>query len=67
MKIILNGKASKVGAKTKNLEELMTQLKFDLERTLVSVNGNVIERKKFSETDLSDGDKIEAFSFVGGG
>ncbi len=65
MKIILNGKSRKVGVKT--LEELMTQLKFDLERTLVSVNGNVIDRKKFSESVLSDGDKVEAFSFVGGG
>ncbi|OGV57337.1 MAG: thiamine biosynthesis protein ThiS [Lentisphaerae bacterium GWF2_50_93] len=67
MKIILNGKIKKVGAKSKTLGELMTLLKFDLEKTLVSLNGDVVEKKKFSKTNLSDGDKVDVFSFVGGG
>lgn len=65
MKIIINGKSKRVGVKT--LEELMKFLKYDLEKTLVSVNGNVVEKCEFSNTALTEGDKVEAFSFVGGG
>jgi sulfur carrier protein len=65
MKIIVNGKSKKVGAKT--LGELMILLKFDLEKSLVSVNDKVVEKKNFSKTVLSEGDKIDVFSFVGGG
>ncbi|MFA6290933.1 MAG: sulfur carrier protein ThiS [Victivallales bacterium] len=65
MKIAVNGKNRKVEART--LEELMTFLKYDLGRTLVSVNGNVVGKDKYSRTILAEGDKVEAFSFVGGG
>lgn len=65
MKIIVNGKSRKLGVKT--LEELIILLKLDLGKTLVSVNGDVVDRKKSSRTLLSDGDKIDVFSFVGGG
>jgi sulfur carrier protein len=65
MKIIINGKSRKVGVKT--LEELMTFLKYDQERTLVSVNGNVVEKADYAKTTLSEGDNLEVFSFVGGG
>lgn len=65
MKIIINGKSKKVGVRT--LEELMKFLKYDLEKTLVSVNGNVVEKDDYSKTDLYDGDKVDIFSFVGGG
>ncbi|HBC86946.1 MAG TPA: thiamine biosynthesis protein ThiS [Lentisphaeria bacterium] len=65
MKIILNGKSKNVEAK--NLQALLLELKFDPERALVSLNGNVVEKKKFSKTALSDGDKVDVFSFVGGG
>ena len=65
MKIAVNGKNRKVELKT--LEGLMTFLKYDLGKTLVSVNGNVVEKDKYSRTILADGDKVEVFSFVGGG
>lgn len=65
MKIIINGKSKKVGVRT--LEELMKFLKYDLEKTLVSVNGNVVEKDDYSKTDLYEGDKVDIFSFVGGG
>jgi sulfur carrier protein len=65
MKITVNGKSMKIGAKT--LKELMILLKFDLEKTLLSVNGNVVEKGEHSKTILSEGDKVELFSFVGGG
>jgi len=65
MKIIVNGKSRKLGVKT--LEELIILLKLDLGKAIVSVNGDVVDRKKSSRTLLSDGDKIDVFSFVGGG
>ncbi len=65
MKIEINGKNRKVEVKT--LEELMTFLKYDLGKILVSVNGNVVEKNKYSKTALSEDDKVDVFSFVGGG
>jgi sulfur carrier protein len=65
MEIIINGKARKVGAKT--LGELMKFLKFDPEKVIVSVNGEPVGKKKFPETVLSEGDRVDVFSFVGGG
>ena len=65
MKIIVNGKSRKVGVKT--LEELMAFLKYDSEKVIVSVNGNMVEKGKFSKTVFSEDDKVEIFSFVGGG
>ena len=65
MKIEVNGKNRK--AEVKTLEELMTFLKYDLGKALVSVNGNVVEKDKYSKIFLSEGDKIDVFSFVGGG
>ncbi len=65
MKIIINGKIKKL--EVKNLRELLLKLKFNPERTLVSVNGNVVEKKAYPKTTLSDGDKVDVFSFVGGG
>ena len=65
MEITVNGKNKKVKAKT--LEDLMAFLKYDPEKVIVSVNGNVVEKGKFSKTVLSEGDKVEIFSFVGGG
>ena len=65
MKIIVYGKSRKVGVKT--LEELMAFLKYDPEKVIVSVNGNAVEKGKFSRTALSEGNKVEIFSFVGGG
>jgi thiamine biosynthesis protein ThiS len=45
----------------------MTFLRFDPEKTLVSVNGEPVEKGKFSKAALSEGDKVDVFSFVGGG
>jgi sulfur carrier protein len=65
MIIIINGKNRKIGVKT--LEGLMILLKLDPEKTLVSVNGEPVEKGKFPKTALSEGDKVDVFSFVGGG
>jgi thiamine biosynthesis protein ThiS len=45
----------------------MTFLRFDPEKTLVSVNGEPVEKGKSSKVALSEGDKVDVFSFVGGG
>ncbi len=65
MEITVNGKDKKVKAKT--IKELMTFLRLDPEKTLVSVNGEPVEKGKFHKTALSEGDKVDVFSFVGGG
>jgi len=65
MKITINGKSKKIGVKT--LGELMKFLKFNPEKVIVSVNGKPVGKKKFPETILSEDDKVDVFSFVGGG
>ena len=65
MEIIINGKNRKVGVKT--LKDLMIFLNFDPEKVIVSVNGELVEKKLYSKTALSEGDNVDVFSFVGGG
>ncbi len=50
-----------------NLTDFLLSLKINLENTVIELNGELIERKSWAETVLTDNDKILAVSFVGGG
>jgi sulfur carrier protein len=65
MKIILNGKEKKLTVT--NLGEILTNLKYNPENVIVSVNGELVEKEIYSITSLSEGDIVDVFSFVGGG
>ena len=65
MKIILNGKEKKL--KAVNLEKILASLRFNPEKLIVSVNGDLVEKADYAKTTLSEGDNLEVFSFVGGG
>ncbi len=65
MKIIINGKAKNVSAKT--LEDLLLKCKYEPDKVMASINGGIVERKKYARTILAEGDKVEVFCFVGGG
>ena len=49
------------------LSELLTQLGYRAEFVAVELNGNIIKQKDFSSTTITDADKLEIVSFVGGG
>lgn len=46
---------------------LLDKLNIDPTRAVVEQNGLIVERAKFGETSLADGDRVEIVRFVGGG
>ena len=65
-KIQLNGNSYEVSNGT-NLEDLLNKLKIKKNKVAIEVNGNIIERKKYSNLILNKNDKIEIVHFIGGG
>ena len=65
-KIQLNGNSYEVSNGT-NLEDLLNKLKIKKNKVAIEVNGNIIERKKYSNLILNKDDKVEIVHFIGGG
>ena len=53
--------------KTLSLEALLIQENFDPKLVAVEVNQTLVKRVDFPKYQVKDGDKVEVFSFVGGG
>lgn len=53
--------------KSATVSDLIEHFKLSPGRVAVEINGNIIERAKYSETKLSEDDKVEIIHFVGGG
>lgn len=66
MEIHLNGEARDVDAAL-DLAQLVEALSLPSKRIAVELNGDVVCRADWSQTRVSDGDKIEVVHFVGGG
>ena len=49
------------------LTELLDQLEINQATVVAQINGQIVERKKFTETKLSLSQSIELLRFVGGG
>lgn len=47
--------------------ELLEKLDIKAATVVAEVNGRIVERKKFTETKLRNGQSIELVRFVGGG
>ena len=65
-KIQLNGNSYEVSNGT-NLDDLLNKLKIKKNKVAIEVNGNIIERKKYSKLILNKDDKVEIVHFIGGG
>ena len=50
-----------------SLADLVAQLEMKPDRVAVELNRELIRRDRWSETKVSDGDKLEIVHFVGGG
>lgn len=50
-----------------NISGLLVNLNIEPTRAVVEHNGLIVERAKFNETTLADGDRVEIVRFVGGG
>jgi sulfur carrier protein len=55
------------GTMPATVSELLLNLGVDEATVVAEIDGEIIERKNFSKTRLSDGQQIELIRFVGGG
>lgn len=66
MKLTINGNEREfTGVST--LADLISQLGMKADRVAVELNLDIVQRTKWAETPLKDGDKLEIVHFVGGG
>ena len=65
-KIQLNGDPFEINNGT-NLNELLNKLKIQKNKVAIEVNGEIIEKNKYSHLILDKGDKVEIVHFIGGG
>jgi len=49
------------------LSDLILQLGMKPDRVAIELNRNLVRREQWSDTKLSNGDKLEIVHFVGGG
>ena len=64
--MLINGE-EKALARPTALSELLTQLGYRTVFVAVELNGNIIKQTDFGSTTITDADKLEIVSFVGGG
>lgn len=50
-----------------SLEELLIREGYSLEKTVVELNGEIMSKAQYKQTNIKDGDSLEVISFVGGG
>ncbi|KAF2955164.1 sulfur carrier protein ThiS [Marinitoga sp. 38H-ov] len=65
MRLYINGKVKE--CKSSTLKELLEELSFSNKSVVVVKNGEIIPIKNYSEHHLSENDKIEIITVVGGG
>ena len=65
-KIQLNGDLYEISDGT-NLNELLNNLKIQKNKVAIEVNGEIVEKNKYSNLILKKDDKVEIVHFIGGG
>ena len=65
-KIQLNGDSYEINHGT-NLTELLNKLKIQKNKVAIEVNGQIVEKDKYSNLTLNKDDKVEIVHFIGGG
>ena len=66
LRVQVNGEIRSV-ADQSTLSDLVDELSLAPARIAVELNGEVVLRNNWSETVLSEGDRLEVVHFVGGG
>jgi sulfur carrier protein len=64
--IQLNGMSYEIDNDT-NLSELLNRLKIQKNKVAIEVNGEIVEKNKYSNLTLRKNDKVEIVHFIGGG
>ena len=65
-KIQLNGDLYEINNGT-SLNELLNKLKIQKNKIAIEVNGEIVEKNKYSNLILNKNDKVEIVQFIGGG
>ena len=65
-KIQLNGDPYEINKGT-NLNELLNKLKIQKNKVAIEVNGEIVEKNKYTKLILNRDDKVEIVHFIGGG
>ena len=65
-KIQLNGDSYEINNGS-NLNELLNKLKIQKNKVAIEVNGQIVERNKYTNLILNKDDKVEIVHFIGGG
>ena len=50
-----------------NIEKYLIDAGYDSKRVAVELNGDILPKSQYQNTNLKDGDNVEVVSFVGGG
>lgn len=66
MKITVNGSVKEVD-EVGNLDQLVTSLLEKTEGIIVELNEKIVNRNKWKEQPLREGDVLELIQFIGGG
>jgi len=66
LQLRVNGEEKNINT-TMNLQEFLDQQGLDSEVIIVELNSKVVNRLKYRETFLKDGDVLEIAQFMGGG
>lgn len=66
MRVVINGQEQELSADT-TVAELVARYNLRPEHVAVEVNCNLVPRRLFDSTALSDGDRVEVVTLVGGG
>ena len=64
--MLINGEEKALAAPI-TLSELLTQLGYRVALVAVERNGAIVKQANFGTTTITDADKLEIVSFVGGG
>ena len=65
-KIQLNGSSYEINLGM-NLNELLNKLKIQKKKIAVEVNGEIVEKERYTNLVLNKDDKVEIVHFIGGG
>ena len=66
IKIKVNGKLKTINRNV-NLSILIENLKIQLKKVAIEVNGEIVDKKKLNRIILKNNDRIEIVHFIGGG
>lgn len=67
MLVQLNGKNVELAAEITTVRELLQSYQLQEKIVIVERNGEIVDRTRYEETPIADGDRIEIVHFVGGG